>query len=60
MTAYARLAGLTLALAAASSLPARAQARPAPVVEVTGGAAGFLDDSVLTHGLVGAGARVYL
>ena len=60
MTTYARLAGLTLALAAASSLPARAQTRPAPVVEVTGGGAGFLDESVLKHGLVGAGARIYL
>ena len=60
MTTYARLAGLTLALAAASSLNARAQTRPAPVVEVTGGGAGFLDDSVLKHALVGAGARIYL
>ena len=60
MTTYARLAGLTLALAAASSLPARAQTRPAPVVEVTGGGAEFLYESVLKHGLVGAGARIYL
>jgi hypothetical protein len=36
--------------------PAFAQPSPAPVVEVTGGYAGFVDDAVIPHGVVGGTA----
>lgn len=51
---------MILALTLTSSLPVHAQSRPAPVVEATAGWAGFLDDSVIEHRLVGVGARAYL
>jgi hypothetical protein len=60
MTTYARVAGLTLALTIASFLPAHAQARLAPVIEATAGWAGFLDESVIHHALLGSAARFYL
>jgi hypothetical protein len=34
--------------------------RPAPVVEASGGWAGFGDEGIVDHGLIGAGARFYL
>jgi hypothetical protein len=34
-----------------------AQSSPAPVVEVTGGYAGFVDDALIRHGVVGGQAR---
>jgi hypothetical protein len=36
---------------------ALAQASPVPVVEATGGYAGFVDDAVIPHGVVGGQAR---
>lgn len=60
MTRDTVLAGLTLALTMICAGSVAAQSRPAPVVEATAGWAGFLDDSVLEHRLVGVGARAYL
>jgi hypothetical protein len=42
--------------------PAGAQVRevPAPVVEVSGGWAGFLDDALIDHAVFGGSARVYV
>ena len=37
-----------------------AQERPAPAIEFSGGWVGFADDGVVSEGLVGGAARVYL
>lgn len=60
MTTYSRVAALTLSLTMASGRPAEAQSRPAPVVEGAVGWAGFVDESVVHHTLVGSAVRLYL
>jgi hypothetical protein len=42
------------------SAPAPPSRRPAPVAEVSGGWAGFGDEGIVHHTLLGAGARYYL
>ena len=44
----------------AVALRRRQPPRPAPVVELSAGWAGFGDEGLIHHGLVGAGARFYL
>ena len=60
-----RIVLLTLILAAAVAVPAAAQStaaatRPAPVVEGALGWAGFGDEGIIHHGLVGGAARFYV
>jgi len=56
------LTGLVAAalLAPAAAYAQVARSRPAPVVEITAGHAGFIDDVNIDHALVGGAARVYL
>jgi hypothetical protein len=54
------LAATFVAAPGAATAQDGAGARPAPVVEVTGGYAGFLDDAIIEHGVFGGSARVYL
>lgn len=59
----AALAGLLLLLLLMLPLPVAAQSTdllPAPALEFTGGYAGFVDDAVINHGLVGAALRYHL
>ncbi len=61
----ARIALLIVILAAAAAVPAAAQStaastRPAPVLEGALGYAGFLDESLIHHSVIGASARLYV
>ncbi len=47
---------LTVVVAA----PAAAQDRPQPILEAAGGYAGFIDESMINHAIVGVSARVYV
>lgn len=51
---------LTLVLTAGSAFGQSTDVRPRPAAEVLAGYAGFVDDSTIEHGIVGAAARVYL
>jgi len=48
------------ALGLVHTAPAGAQDRPPPIFEAGGGYAGFIDESMINHAIVGAGARVYV
>ncbi|MGD9904336.1 MAG: hypothetical protein AB7U83_12800 [Vicinamibacterales bacterium] len=52
--------GLVLGMTGAAAAQATTDGRPAPVVEGSIGWAGFGDEGVVHHALVGAGARVYV
>jgi hypothetical protein len=56
VAAAAALALLAGVLAASAQTPAR----PAPSVEASAGYAGFADEGVIHHGVIGAAGRVYL
>ncbi len=61
MTKYTGAAGLTVALLTIWAGPVAAQPpRPAPVVEGAIGWAGFADERVVHHALLGGAARLYL
>lgn len=54
-------AAATIALlAGVRATSAQMTGRPAPTVEVAGGYAGFADEGVIHHGVIGAAARVYV
>ncbi len=51
---------LLLVLAGVPTLAVAQPALPAPVVEFTGGYAGFADDATVSHGMLGSAFRVYV
>lgn len=51
---------LAVSLTAGSAFGQSTDVRPRPAVEFLAGYAGFVDDSTIDHGIVGAAARVYL
>lgn len=54
-------AGLTLFMVLASgAASAQTDTRPAPAIEFLAGYAGFADDAIIDHAMIGTAARVYL
>jgi hypothetical protein len=51
---------LAVSLTAGSAFGQSADVRPGPAVEFLAGYAGFVDDTTVDHGIIGAAARVYL
>jgi hypothetical protein len=54
------LIALALSLTAGNGFAQSPDIRPAPAVEFLAGYAGFVDDAMIDHGIVGAAARVSL
>jgi len=56
----AGLGALVLLISSWFTGVAAAQERPAPVAEISGGWAGFADDGIVSEGIFGGAARVYM
>ena len=60
MTARIFSCGMAIAVTLLHAGVAGAQGRPAPAVEVLGGWAGFADEGLINHSVLGGAARVHL
>ena len=60
MTARFLSCGMAIAVTLLHAGGAAAQARPAPAVEVLGGWAGFADEGLINHAVLGGAVRVHL